>query len=134
VFLGGLIPNETNTARQRNMAQWQSKNKCRIVSGVLQKQQALLPFQILLAKLSFVTITPFFKNQRKILIFNGTFVQGKVLLLSSKEHAWGSHAGETRWHSSQQLIELATSLYTSILLISCYISQFETASIKNRSF
>jgi hypothetical protein len=27
VFLGGLIPNKTNTARQRNMAQWQSKKQ-----------------------------------------------------------------------------------------------------------
>ena len=40
----------------------------------LQKQHLALPFQFLLIRLSFVSVTPFFKNQRKVLIFSGTFI------------------------------------------------------------
>jgi len=39
----------------------------------------------------------------------GPFIVVKVT------HLECSHAGETRWDSSQQLIELATSLYNSII-------------------
>ena len=38
------------------------------------KQQTLLPFQFLLARLSFVKITPLFRNHTKILFFRGIFI------------------------------------------------------------
>ena len=40
----------------------------------IQKQQTLLPFQFLLARLSFVKITPLFRNHMKILFFRGIFI------------------------------------------------------------
>ena len=45
-----------------------------MVSSLLHKQQTLLPFQILLTRLSFVKITPFFRNHMKILFFRGIFI------------------------------------------------------------
>jgi hypothetical protein len=49
----------------------QSKKRCCIDLSELQKLHSKLPFHILLARLSFVRITPFFRYHRKILIFNG---------------------------------------------------------------
>ena len=45
-----------------------------MVSLELQKQHLALHFQFLLIRLSLVSVTPFFKNQRNILIFSGTFI------------------------------------------------------------
>ena len=64
----------TSTTNQMNFAIWQSKNRCCIVSLELQKQHLALPFHFLLIKLSLVNVTPFFRNHKKILIFNGTFI------------------------------------------------------------
>jgi hypothetical protein len=49
----------------------QSKNKCWIDSGIPQKQQLGHPFHFLFVRLSLVNTTPFLRNHRKILIFNG---------------------------------------------------------------
>lgn len=46
---------------------------------------------------------------RSVPMREGPFIVVKVT------HLECSHAGETRWDSSQQLIELATSLYNSII-------------------
>ena len=71
---GGVIPNTICNARQRIFAYLHSKNRCWIVSKLLQKQQYLLPCQFLLAMLSLVSITPFLRNQRKILILSGSLM------------------------------------------------------------
>ena len=56
MFLGGLKPKTQWTIRHRALATIQSKNKCFMVSRLLQKLQTLLPFQFLLARLSFVSV------------------------------------------------------------------------------
>ena len=56
MFLGGLKPKTQWTIRHRALATIQSKNKCFMVSRLLQKLQTLLPFQFLLARLSLMMI------------------------------------------------------------------------------
>ena len=55
------------------LSKWNSKNKCWIVSKLLQKQRYLLPCQFLLDRLSFVSHL-ILRNHIKILFFNDTFV------------------------------------------------------------
>jgi len=62
------------TAFQMNLAKWQSKNKCWMLSSALQKLHFVLPFHFLFARLSLVRVTPFFRYQRKILVLRGTFI------------------------------------------------------------
>jgi hypothetical protein len=63
-----------------NDAYKQLKNRCFIVSGLLQKQHILLPYQCLLAKLSFVNVTPLLRHHIKILIFKGSLSFQRSLL------------------------------------------------------
>jgi len=58
---------------QSNLAKWHPKKRCAIVSTFVQKQHCLLPFQLRLAKLSFVRITPWWSSQINIFTFNGIF-------------------------------------------------------------
>ena len=62
---GGWIPKVICTIFQTKHAKWQSKNRCWIVSTELQRQHLTLPYQFLLAKLSFVRVNPFFKYHIK---------------------------------------------------------------------
>jgi hypothetical protein len=57
----------------------QSMNKCWIVSFILQQIHFWLPFPFFLARLSLVKTTPFYRNQRKILILRGIFIFQSVL-------------------------------------------------------
>jgi hypothetical protein len=71
-ILNGLLsPKVRHTISQTSLAMGQSKNKCWIDSGIPQKQQLGHPFHFLFARLSLVNTTPFLRNHRKILIFNG---------------------------------------------------------------
>ena len=58
---------------QSNLAKWYPKKRCAIVSTFVRKQHCLLPFQLRLAKLSFVRITPRWSSQINILTFKGIF-------------------------------------------------------------
>ena len=57
----------------KNLAFWQSKKRCCIVSLRLQQQHFKLPFRRSLAKLSLVRVTPFIKYHIKILILSDNF-------------------------------------------------------------
>ena len=56
---GGWIPKVKNIADQTNLATWQSKKRCWIVSAELQKQHLLSLFQFLFNRLSLVRVTYF---------------------------------------------------------------------------
>jgi hypothetical protein len=77
---GDLNPVLICSNHQMNDAYKQPKNKCFIVSGLLQKQHILLPFQCLLAKLSFVKVTPLLRYHIKKLIFKGSLSFQRSLL------------------------------------------------------
>ena len=62
-----------NNVFQTDLAIRQSKKRCWIFSSNPQKLHLVSHFHLLLIKLSFVKITPFFKYQRKTLIFKGNF-------------------------------------------------------------
>jgi hypothetical protein len=74
ILVGFVMPNTICTVRHRNFAYEQLKNRCRIVSGKWQKQQFLSPFQLGLARLSLVKITPFFIYHKNPLKFLGTLL------------------------------------------------------------
>ena len=57
----------------KNLAFWQSKKWCCIVSLRLQQQHFKLPFHRRLIKLSLVRVTPLIKYHIKILILSGNF-------------------------------------------------------------
>ena len=57
----------------KNLAFWQSKKRCCIVSLRLQQQHFKLPFHHRLAKLSLVRVTPLIKYHIKILILSDNF-------------------------------------------------------------
>jgi hypothetical protein len=59
---------------QTMWAKRQLKNKCLIVSDSGQKQHVKLPFQLRLARLSLVRITPLLEYHRKTLIFKGALI------------------------------------------------------------
>jgi hypothetical protein len=67
ILLGGCILKDIQTIFHIKRAIWQSKNKCWIVSLLLQKQHWTIPFQFLLTRLSLVRMTPCFRYQRKTL-------------------------------------------------------------------
>jgi hypothetical protein len=79
-FLGGLRPKVSSIVLQTNRFSIQSKNKCYIVSLLLQKQQLLVPCQILLTKLSFVRITPLNRNHRNIFTLSGNLILHRNML------------------------------------------------------
>ena len=56
---------------QTNLAKWQSKKRCAIVSWLVQKQHCIFPCQLHLAKLSLVKITPQWSSQMKTLTLRG---------------------------------------------------------------
>jgi len=70
----------------------QSRNRCWIVSFPLQQIHFWLPFQFFLARLSLVRTTPLCRNQRKILIFRGTFI---FQILANSDLATPSFAKRT---------------------------------------
>ena len=74
-FNGGTIPNDIWTTRHRNFAYWHSKKRFCIVSFLPQKAYDLSPCQFCLLRLFFVSNTPFFRYQIKILIFKGNLVR-----------------------------------------------------------
>jgi hypothetical protein len=69
--LGGVSSVATWRILHIVLACWQSKKRCLIVSLQSHKQHFWLPTQFLLAKLSFVKITPRWRYHRKIFIFRG---------------------------------------------------------------
>jgi hypothetical protein len=75
---GGWIPYVICMVFQINLAKWQSKNKCCIVSMELQKQHLRLPCQFLFARLPFVRVT-YFQRYHKFF---------SVVLWYSKGYIW----------------------------------------------
>jgi hypothetical protein len=67
-------PNAICINLQRNLAIAQSKNKCCMISKLLQKQHNIFLCQFLLTKLSWVRIASLYSNHRKTLIFNGALI------------------------------------------------------------
>jgi hypothetical protein len=80
----GLNPMLIWINRQMNDAYKQLKNRCFIVSGLLQKQHILLPFQCLLAKLSFVKVTPLVWSPyiQSSLMFKSLLICNKLCIYS----------------------------------------------------
>ena len=76
---GGCKSKANCTSLHRNLATWQSKKRCWIVSSLEQKQHCLLPFQLCLARLTLVRTTPRFKYHRNIFSFRGIFNFHKYL-------------------------------------------------------
>ena len=72
-----------NNVFQTDLAIRQSKKRWWIFSSNPQKVHLVSPFHLLLIKLSFVKIPPFFKYQRKALIFKGNFAFQNTSLKSS---------------------------------------------------
>ena len=68
ILLGFVRPKVIKIILQSNLAKWHSKKRCAIVSAFVQKQHCLLPFQLRLAKLSFVRITPRWSSQINFLL------------------------------------------------------------------
>ena len=73
ILLGFVRPKVIKIILQSNLAKWYPKKRCAIVSTFVQKQHCLIPFQLHLAKLSFVRITPWWSSQINIFTFNGIF-------------------------------------------------------------
>jgi hypothetical protein len=65
------IPKVQQIIPHNSLAMGQSKNRCWIVSCLVQKQHLVHPFHCLFNKLSLVNTTPFLRYQREILIFKG---------------------------------------------------------------
>ena len=73
ILLSFVRPKVMKIILQSNLAISHPKKRCAIVSSSMQKQHCLLPFQLRLAKLSFVRITPWWSSQINILTFKGIF-------------------------------------------------------------
>ena len=73
ILLGFVRPKVMKIILQSNLAIWHPKKRCIIVSSFMQKQHCLLPFQLCLAKLSFVWITPRWSSKIKNFTFKGIF-------------------------------------------------------------
>ena len=67
IDLGGINPVAKYTILQISFAWWQSKRRCVIDLLQLQKQHFKLPFLFFLVRLSFVRITPLWRNKRRSL-------------------------------------------------------------------
>ena len=80
-MLGLCRPNVILIIRQSNLATWQSKNRCAIVSLLEQKQHCWVPCQFRLAKLSLVKITPWCSSQMKTFTLRGIFSFHSGLLI-----------------------------------------------------
>lgn len=74
-----------NSMFQINLATRHSKNRCWMFSSNPHRLHLESPFHLIFNKLSFVTITPLFRYQRKNLIFKGNFAfQNSSLFLYIK--------------------------------------------------
>lgn len=74
ILNGVLILKAIWIVRHKSLANGQSRKRCFIVSLLSQKQHLGLPTHLLLIKLSFVSMTPLWRNHIKILIFSGTLI------------------------------------------------------------
>ena len=81
-----LRPNVMKIILQSNLAIWHPKKRCTIDSSFMQKQHCLLPFQLRLAKLSFVKITPRWSSQIKILLLKEFSISIWACLWVELEH------------------------------------------------
>jgi hypothetical protein len=123
-LVGGLKLKEIWIARHTNLAKWQSKRRCCIDSSDEQKQHFLSPCHCLLAKLSFVKITPLYKYHKETLILRGSLsfyikvlygiasANNKALYMdfTEKNPFWCSpHTNRSLWFVNCTSVTIATT-------------------------